>query len=61
MIFGMPKNVRAFCQSGKHHNIDVEDDVTIYGEYDKGEISVFISTTGEAPGTNRLDISDDPG
>lgn len=60
-IFGMPKRVRAFCQFGKYHNIDVEDDVTIYGEYENGATSVFISTTGEAPGTNRLEISGDLG
>lgn len=60
-IFGMPKRVRAFCSIGKYHNIDVEDDVTIYGEYENGATSVFISTTGEAPGTNRLEISGDLG
>ena len=60
-IFGMPKKIRAFCSSGKYHNIDVEDDVTIYGEYENGATAVFISTTGEAPGTNRLEISGDKG
>ena len=58
-IFGMPKRIRAFCSVGKYHNIDVEDDVTIYGEYDNGATAVFITTTGEAPGTNRLEISGD--
>ncbi|MBQ5312345.1 MAG: Gfo/Idh/MocA family oxidoreductase, partial [Oscillospiraceae bacterium] len=56
-IFGMPKSIRAFCSVGKYHNIGVEDDVTIYGEYKNGATAVFISTTGEAPGTNRLEIS----
>ena len=60
-IFGMPKKIRAFCSAGKYHNIDVEDDVTIYGEYENGATAVFISTTGEAPGTNRLEISGDKG
>ncbi len=60
-IFGMPKRVRAFCSVGKYHKIDVEDDVTIYGEYENGATAVFISTTGEAPGTNRLEISGDLG
>lgn len=60
-IFGMPKRVRAFCSVGKYHNINVEDDVTIYGEYDNGATAVFITTTGEAPGTNRLEISGDCG
>lgn len=60
-IFGMPKRIRAFCTVGKYHNIDVEDDVTIYGEYENGATAVFISTTGETPGTNRLEISGDLG
>ena len=60
-IFGMPNKIRAFCSIGKYHNIGVEDDVTIYGEYDNGATAVFISTTGEAPGTNRLEISGDLG
>lgn len=60
-IFGMPNKIRAFCAAGKYHNIDVEDDVTIYGEYENGATATFISTTGEAPGTNRLEISGDLG
>lgn len=60
-IVGMPKRVRAFCSFGKYHNVAVEDDVTIYGEYENGGTAVFISTTGEAPGTNRLEISGDLG
>lgn len=60
-IFGMPKRVRAFCSVGKYHNVGIEDDVTIYGEYENGATAVFISSTGEAPGTNRLEISGDRG
>ena len=60
-IFGMPKRVRAFCDFGKYHNIDVEDDVTIFGEYENGATATFISTTGDACGTNRLEISGDRG
>lgn len=56
-IFGMPKRVRAFCTVGKYHDIGVEDDVTIYGEYENGATATFITTTGEAPGSNRLEIS----
>ena len=56
-IFGMPKRIRAFAAVGKYHNIGVEDDVTIYGEYENGATAAFITTTGEAPGSNRLEIS----
>jgi len=58
-MFGMPSKVRAFCSYGKYHNIEVEDDVTIHAEYDNGAVAEFITTTGEAPGTNRLEISGD--
>ncbi len=52
-----PKSVRAFCHFGKWHDIEVEDDVTAYLEYDNGATGVFITTTGEFPGVNRLEIS----
>ena len=54
---GMPKRVRAFCAFGKYHNIEVEDDVTAYVEYENGATGLFVTTTGEAPGTNRFEIS----
>lgn len=56
-IFGMPSRIRAFCHFGKYHDIEVEDDVTAYAEYPNGATGVFITTTGEYPGTNRLEIS----
>lgn len=53
----MPKRVTASCHYGMWHDIEVEDDVTAYFEYENGATGVFITTTGEAPGTNRLEIS----
>lgn len=60
-ICGMPVRVRAFCSFGKYHDIEVEDDVTAYAEYENGATGVFITTTGEAPGTNRMEITGDNG
>ncbi|MDQ0061041.1 Gfo/Idh/MocA family protein [Paenibacillus harenae] len=57
----MPTRVRAFCYFGKHRDIEVEDDVTAFVEYENGATGVFVTTTGEAPGTNRLEISGDRG
>lgn len=57
----MPKRVRAFCYFGKHRDIEVEDDVTAFVEYENGATGVFVTTTGEAPGTNRLEVSGDRG
>ncbi|MHC5058131.1 MAG: Gfo/Idh/MocA family protein [Planctomycetota bacterium] len=58
---GMPKRVRAFCYFGKYHDIEVEDDVTAYVEYENGATGLFITTTGEHPGTNRLEVNGDKG
>jgi len=60
-IFGLPDKVRGFCSLGKHHDIEVEDDVTAYFEYKNGMTGVFITSTGEAPGANRLEISGENG
>ncbi|MBN1863748.1 MAG: Gfo/Idh/MocA family oxidoreductase [Victivallales bacterium] len=60
-FFGMPSKVTAFCSLGKYHNIEVEDDVTAYMEYPEGHTSTFITSTGEAPGTNRLEVMGDRG
>ena len=60
-ICGMPVKIRAFCHEGKWHNIEVEDDVTIYAEYANGATGTFITTTGDCPGTNRFEITLDGG
>lgn len=60
-LFGMPDRLRAFCDIGRYHDIEVEDDVTCYMEYKSGCKGVFITTTGEAPGTNRLEITAENG
>ena len=56
-ICGMPKSVTAFCDVAKYHNIEVEDDAAIFTRYENGAVGTFITTTGEFPGTNRLEIS----
>jgi predicted dehydrogenase len=56
-LCGMPSRVRGFCQLGRYHNIEVEDNVTAYLEYPNGATGVFITSTGEAPGTNRFEIA----
>lgn len=56
-IVGMPKKVVGHCCYGRFHNIEVEDDISAYFEYENGATGVFISSTGEFPGVNRLEIS----
>lgn len=55
-LVGMPKRVRGFCQLGRFHDIEVEDNVTVYLEWANGATGTFISSTGEAPGTNRFEV-----
>lgn len=60
-LFGLPRRVRAFCHFGRYHSIEVEDDVTAYLEFGDGATGTFITSTGESPGTNRLEISAERG
>ncbi len=54
-LFGLPVKVQAHCHTGKWHDIEVEDDVTAYLEFESGATGVFVTSTGDAPGTNRLE------
>ncbi len=56
-ICGLPVKVRAFCHNGKWHHIEVEDDVTAYLEFANGATGVFVTSTADAPGTNRFEIT----
>jgi predicted dehydrogenase len=56
-ICGNPARVQGFCHEGKFHDIEVEDDVTAYMEWENGATGTFITSTGDAPGINRLEIS----
>ncbi|MCF6175327.1 MAG: Gfo/Idh/MocA family oxidoreductase [Victivallaceae bacterium] len=53
---GQPLKVRGFCGFGKRHKIEVEDEVTAYLEYKNDVTGVVVISTGEAPGTNRLEV-----
>ena len=55
-FFGMPVKVWAKCSLGRFHNIEVDDDATAICEFKNGATGVFITSTGEAPGTNRLEV-----
>ena len=58
-ICGMPVTVHTHMKYGKWHDIEVEDDVTTYVEYENGATGVFITSTGDACGTNRFEIQMD--
>jgi len=60
-MFGMPSKITAFASFGKYYDIEVEDDVTVYMEYENGTTGTYITSTGETPGTNRLEIACDMG
>lgn len=56
-MFGLPVKIHAFCHEAKYHDIEVEDDVTAYMEFENGATGVFVTSTGDAPGTNRLEVT----
>lgn len=58
-ICGMPVRVEGHLHFGLWHDIEVEDDVTAYVEYENGATGVFITTTGDACGTNRFEVQMD--
>jgi predicted dehydrogenase len=58
-ICGMPVKVRAHMKYGQWHDIEVEDDVTAYVEYENGATGVFVTTTGDGCGSNRFEIQMD--
>jgi len=60
-LFGMPVKVRAHCKFGAYHDIEVVDDVTAFFQYANGATANFITSTGEAPGSNRLEIAAERG
>jgi len=60
-LFGMPKRVTGFCNFGRYHPIEAEDDVTAYFEFADGKHGTLVTSTGEAPGTNRLEIATERG
>ncbi len=60
-FFGMPEKVTGFAGFGKYHEIEVEDEVTAFFEYQNGMVGHIITSTGESPGTNRLEIIGEKG
>ncbi|MBR5270801.1 MAG: Gfo/Idh/MocA family oxidoreductase [Clostridia bacterium] len=60
-LFGMPDRIYSRVSFGKYYDIEVEDDVMAYFEYDNGTTGEYITSTGDAPGTNRLEVACDMG
>ena len=60
-ICGMPASVTAYCDVARYHRIEVEDDATLMTRYANGATGLFVTSTGEFPGTNRLEIAGDLG
>lgn len=59
--FGVPDKVTAYCSYGKYHDLECDDDVTAYFQYDNGMVGIYTTSTAEFPGTNRLEVSCDFG
>tara|TARA_A100000164_G_scaffold367599_1_gene389750 strand:- start:492 stop:1073 length:582 start_codon:yes stop_codon:yes gene_type:complete len=57
----MPEEVTGFLGFGRYHQIEVEDDATLYFRYKDGKNATFITSTGETPGVNRLEVISERG
>jgi len=55
-LLGPPASVRGFAQLGRFHHIEVEDQITVHLEWPGQVQGVFVASTGESPGTNRLEL-----
>ena len=55
-MFGRPNHVFANCGFGRWHNIGVEDEVSAILGFEGGVTGTFVTSTGEAPGRNRLEV-----
>ncbi|MEM7576097.1 MAG: Gfo/Idh/MocA family oxidoreductase [Planctomycetota bacterium] len=53
---GSPVAVEAKVELGKYHDIEVEDDVAALLTFDNGAAGTFVTSTGQTPGINRLEI-----
>ena len=60
-ICGLPVKVDAKLHFGKWHDIEVEDDVSAYLEFENGATGIFITSTADTPGSNRFEITLDGG
>ena len=60
-LFGMPDEVLSTIDYGKYYDIEVDDDVNVIMRYKSGTVAIYTTSTGEMPGTNRLEISCDMG
>lgn len=60
-ICGMPVFLWARCDVGKYHEIEVEDNAEIFGRLENGASVTFLTSTGDYPGTNRLEITGELG
>jgi predicted dehydrogenase len=59
--FGAAVRVQGFCRFGRFHEVEVEDDVTAYLEFEGDVTGTFVASTGELPGTHRLEIAGERG
>lgn len=60
-LVGMPKSIRGYAKEAVIRDINVENDVTAYMEFDNNASGLFVTSTHDSPGTNRLEISSDGG
>ena len=56
-VIGFPKSIYSILHYGRYHEIEVEDEGSVYLEYDNFVNGIFVASTGETPGVNRFEIA----
>ena len=56
-LFGVPRQVSSNIGYGVYHRTEIDDSVAAELIYDNGFVCTLISSTGETPGTNRMELS----
>lgn len=60
-LFGQPCEVSAQIAYGYYNDIQVDDKVSLFFRHENGMWGTFHSSTGDSPGTNRLEIHGEMG
>ena len=60
-LLGEPDFIDASQVVGKHHDVDVQDEVFLRLAWDDGATCCFVASSGEIPGVDRLEMIGDRG
>ena len=60
-LYGEPEEVEATRCLGKHHDVEVEDEIFVRFAWEDGATGSLVASSGEIPGIDRLEMASDRG